>query len=172
MKRRVVITGIGVVTPIGKTVEDMWEGVARGGVWHWPDHPFDAANFPTKIAPKSKGSTSVANVDDPARYSHAGRNIHFAIGAGVQAVKDAGISDTTVDPPRFGVVPGRGRRPAGFSPVHEADLRSARRKTANSIWRSSPGPDFGNSTRSANSSKKPKCPPGIWRRCSTRKVRI
>jgi 3-oxoacyl-[acyl-carrier-protein] synthase II len=114
MKRRVVITGIGVVTPIGKTVEDMWKVLREGGSGIGRITHFDAGNFPTKIAAEVKGFDLGRYVDDPARYSHAGRNIHFAIGAGVQAVKDAGISDTTVEPPRFGVYLGAGEGQQDF----------------------------------------------------------
>jgi 3-oxoacyl-[acyl-carrier-protein] synthase II len=114
MKRRVVITGIGVVTPIGKTVEDMWKVLREGGSGIGRITHFDASNFPTKIAAEVKGFNLGTYVDNPERYSRAGRNVHFAIGAGVQAFKDSGIADGSVDPSRFGVYLGAGEGQQDF----------------------------------------------------------
>ena len=69
MKRRVVETGIGCVTPIGNDVETMWSSIraaAKSGVG--PISHFDASNFPTKFAAEVKGYDFSQYVDDPEAF--------------------------------------------------------------------------------------------------------
>lgn len=115
MTRRVVVTGIGCITPIGNTVEAMWESLreARNGVG--PITHFDATNFPTKFAAEVRDFDFDSCVDDPARFVDAGRNIRFAIGAATQAVRDSGIQDlSTLNPARFGIYLGAGEGQQDF----------------------------------------------------------
>ena len=113
MRRRVVVTGMGCITPIGKSVDTMWKALQQGtsGI-DWITH-FDASNFPTKFAAEVKGFDLAEYVDDPTRFQHTGRNIRYAIGAAVQAVKQSGIGDLT-DPTRFGVYLGAGEGQQDF----------------------------------------------------------
>ncbi len=114
MKRRVVVTGIGCVTPVGNDVKSTWESLceARSGIDHITH--FDASNFPTKFAAEVKGYDYADYVDQPARFEPAGRNVKFAIGAASQAIADSGIRDLDLDPARFGVYLGAGEGQQDF----------------------------------------------------------
>ncbi len=114
MRRRVVVTGLGCVTPVGNDVPAMWESLreSRSGIANITH--FDAANFPTRIAGEVKGYDFRAYAQDPARFEHAGRNIRFAIGAAHQAVHDAGLPEIDLDPTRFGVYLGAGEGQQDF----------------------------------------------------------
>ena len=113
MRRRVVVTGMGCITPIGKSVDTMWSALQQGtsGI-DWITH-FDASNFPTKFAAEVKSFDLADYIEDTARFQHTGRNIRYAIGAAVQAVKQAGIGDLS-DPTRFGVYLGAGEGQQDF----------------------------------------------------------
>lgn len=115
MKRRVVVTGIGCITPLGNTAEDMWKALqeSRNGVG--PITHFDASRFPTRFAAEVRGFDFDSLVDDPARFADAGRNIRFAIGAATQAVSDSHLQDYAgLDPARFGVYLGSGEGQQDF----------------------------------------------------------
>lgn len=114
MKRRVVVTGIGVITPVGNTVEAMWNVLKAGGSGIGRITHFDASNFPTKIAAEVRDFDLSRYVSDPKLYQYAGRNIHFALGAGVQAYRDSGLSAGSVAPERFGVYLGAGEGQQDF----------------------------------------------------------
>jgi 3-oxoacyl-[acyl-carrier-protein] synthase II len=115
MKRRVVVTGVGAVTPIGNDVATMWKAQQSSQNGVGPISHFDATHFPTKFAAEVKGFNFDACVDDPARFADAGRNIRFAIGAARQAVTDSGIHDDRhFDPARFGVYLGAGEGQQDF----------------------------------------------------------
>jgi 3-oxoacyl-[acyl-carrier-protein] synthase II len=115
MRRRVVVTGIGAVTPIGNTVEAMWESLqnARSGIGSITH--FDASHFPTKFAAEVKNFDIREYVDDPKRFEFSGRNIRFAVGAARQAIDDSGLLDSKLDPSRFGVYLGAGEGQQDFS---------------------------------------------------------
>lgn len=116
MRRRVVVTGIGAITPIGNTVEDMWKSLQEAKSGIGPITHFDASHFPTTFAAEVKNFDLKNYVDDPRRFQHCGLNIRFAIGAARQAVDDSGVMDT-VDPSRFGIylVRVKGSRISGVS---------------------------------------------------------
>lgn len=116
MRRRVVITGMGCITPVGQTIDTMWESLmaARSGIG-WITH-FDASKFPTKFASEVKGFDLAKYIPDADRFKLCGRNIHFAIGAAVQAVNDAGLNDfKDLDPAMFGVYLGAGEGAQDFN---------------------------------------------------------
>jgi len=108
MRLRVVVTGMGCVTPVGNNVEDMWASLRRCDNGVGPITHFPADDFPTRFAAEVKGYSVADYVDDPERFAHASPNILFAIGAAKQAMADSGLSDTDLDPPRFGVYLGAG----------------------------------------------------------------
>src|SRR6188474_3469693 len=103
MRRRVVVTGMGCVTPIGNTVESMWESLQEGRSGIDKITHFDASSFPTKFAAEVKGFDLADYVETPERFEYAGHNIRYAIGAATQAVRDAGLDESQYDPARFGV---------------------------------------------------------------------
>ncbi len=115
MRRRVVVTGIGAVTPIGNSVDAMWQSLQEaksgiGSITH-----FDASHFPTKFAAEVKGFDLANYVDDPKRFEFSGLNIRFAVGAAKQAMDDSGLLDGKLDPARFGVYLGAGEGQQDFS---------------------------------------------------------
>ncbi len=114
MRNRVVVTGIGCITPVGNNIDTMWNSLCEsksgiGSITH-----FDASNFPTQFAAEVKDYDFTKFVDDPDRFEHAGRNIRFAIGAASQAMADSGILDHNLDPARFGVYLGAGEGQQNF----------------------------------------------------------
>jgi 3-oxoacyl-[acyl-carrier-protein] synthase II len=115
MRRRVVVTGIGCVTPGGNDVPTFWNSLREAQSHVDYITHFDAANFPTKFAAEVKGYDFSTQVDDPSRFADAGRNIRFAIGAANQAVGDSGLFDSSLDPGRFGVYLGAGEGQQDFN---------------------------------------------------------
>jgi 3-oxoacyl-[acyl-carrier-protein] synthase II len=115
MRRRVVVTGMGCVTPIGNTVADTWKALQekKSGV-DYITH-FDASGFPTKFAAEVKNFNLSDYIPNTERFEFAGRNIRYAIGAAVQAVKNSGIDDSKVDPRRFGIYLGAGEGQQDFN---------------------------------------------------------
>ncbi|SMP05534.1 3-oxoacyl-[acyl-carrier-protein] synthase II [Desulfurobacterium pacificum] len=107
MKRRVVITGLGVVSPAGSNVEKFWENITAGKPCIGKISKFDASEFPVQIAGEVKDF-------DPLEYFEkkdvrkTDPFIQYAVGAAVQAVKSAGLEDSNVDPERVGVLIGSG----------------------------------------------------------------
>lgn len=114
MRRRVVVTGMGCVTPIGNTVESMWKALQEGQSGIDKITHFDASSFPTKFAAEVKDFNLADYVDDPQRFEYAGLNIRFAIGAATQAIRNAGLTDGDFDPARFGVYLGAGEGQQDF----------------------------------------------------------
>jgi 3-oxoacyl-[acyl-carrier-protein] synthase II len=115
MRRRVVVTGIGVITPVGIEIESMWKVLREGGSGIGYISHFDASKFPTKIAAEVKDFDLSRYVEHPDRFAYAGRNIRFAIGAATEAVRDSGILDMSLDPARFGVYLGAGEGQQDFA---------------------------------------------------------
>jgi 3-oxoacyl-[acyl-carrier-protein] synthase II len=115
MRRRVVVTGIGAITPVGNDVESMWKVLREGGSGIGRITHFDASKFPTKIAAEVKNFDLARYVDDPSRYAWSGRNITFAIAAAKEAVKGSGVLDAPLDPSRFGVYLGAGEGQQDFA---------------------------------------------------------
>src|SRR5262245_4657726 len=113
MRRRVVVTGMGCVTPLGTTVPELWANLkeSKSGVGFTT--LFDAKNFPTRISAEVR-DWSLADVgEDEATWAKRGRHTRFAIGAAKQAVDDSGVSGS-VDPDRFGVYLGAGEGQQDF----------------------------------------------------------
>lgn len=107
-RRRVVITGLGIVSPVGNTVEEAWQNIlaGRSGIAHVTK--FDASTFPAQIAGEVKNFdiTDYISAKDARRMDTF---IHFGMAAGIQAVRDAGLDkEHTVDPERIGVAIGSG----------------------------------------------------------------
>ncbi|MCH5373826.1 MAG: beta-ketoacyl-[acyl-carrier-protein] synthase II, partial [Planctomycetes bacterium] len=103
MRRRVVITGTGVINPMGHDVETVWEGLKEGRSGVGYITIFDASSFPTRISAEIKDWDISQAVDDPERWADRGRHTKFAAGAAKQAVNSSGILDSAIDPTRLGV---------------------------------------------------------------------
>lgn len=114
MRRRVVVTGIGWVTPLGWEIEAVWRRLLAGesGIGHISI--FDARSFPTKIAAEVRGWDLSDVGEDPAEWKHQGRHTQFAVGAAKKAVADSGLLDGKLAPERFGVYTGCGEGQQDF----------------------------------------------------------
>jgi 3-oxoacyl-[acyl-carrier-protein] synthase II len=80
MRHRVVVTGIGCVTPLGNNVEQMWDSLKRCANGVGPITHFPAEDFPTRFAAEVKDFSIADYVDDPERFVHSSPNILYAIG--------------------------------------------------------------------------------------------
>lgn len=100
---RVVVTGLGAITPLGKTVSDYWDGLEKGVSGASAIELFDTSKFKTRFACEIKDF-------DPTTYLEKkearkiDRYCQFALIASDEAVKDAGISKENVNPDRVGVI--------------------------------------------------------------------
>lgn len=124
MRQRVVVTGMGCVTPVGNNVEQMWESLRRCANGVGPITHFPADDFPTRFAAEVKDYSVADYVDDPSRFEHSSPNILFAIGAASQAMADSGLSDGDFDPPRFGIYLGAGEGGQDFQRYMSVIARS------------------------------------------------
>ncbi len=104
--RRVVVTGIGAITPLGNNAADTWENMKKGKNGIAPITSFDTEKFKAKLAAEVKGfdPKEYLDVNDVLRTD---RYAQLAIGAAQQAVEDSGIRGT-VAPERFSVIFGTG----------------------------------------------------------------
>jgi len=114
MKRRVVVTGLGCVTPLGSDVETVWKRLLNGESAVDYITRFDASSFPTKIAAEVKNWDLSEVGEDPKYWANQGLHTQFAVGAAKKAVADSGIMDISFDPLRFGVYTGSGEGQQDF----------------------------------------------------------
>ena len=119
MRRRVVITGMGYVTPLGAEIETVWRRLlaSESGIDYIT--LFDASNFPTKIAAEVRDWDLTDVGLDPVEWRHQGRHTHFAVGAAKKAMADSGIEDAKIDPTRFGIYTGSGEGRQDFDRFSE-----------------------------------------------------
>jgi 3-oxoacyl-[acyl-carrier-protein] synthase II len=115
MRRRVVITGIGCITPMGTDVQQVWEGLKQGASGVGYTSIFDASRFPTRISAEVRDWDISHEGEDPQVWKLRGRHTRFAAGAAKKAVLDSGLLDLrTLDPTRFGVYLGSGEGQQDF----------------------------------------------------------
>jgi 3-oxoacyl-[acyl-carrier-protein] synthase II len=113
-RRRVVITGMGCVTPLGVKVEQLWKNLMAGASGVGLTTVFDASRFPTKISAEVRDWTIADEGQDEKLWSFCGRHTRFAAGAAVQAMRDAGLEKGLGDPTRLGVYLGSGEGQQDF----------------------------------------------------------
>ena len=105
MTRRVVVTGMGAVTPLGLTVEETWAGLVAGRSGVARITQFDASSYPVQIAGEVKGFDPTKFIDFKEARRIA-RCSQLAIAAGAEAMADAGLGTSAPEPERSGVVMG------------------------------------------------------------------
>jgi 3-oxoacyl-[acyl-carrier-protein] synthase II len=105
--KRVVVTGIGTLTPLGNTLNDFWQGLIAGKSGAAPITLFDAAKFKTRFACELKGYDPL-NYFDRKDARKLDRYCQLALAASDEAVKHAGISLENVNPDRTGVISASG----------------------------------------------------------------
>jgi 3-oxoacyl-[acyl-carrier-protein] synthase II len=115
MRRRVVITGVGCVTPLGTSVGELWEALKQGASGVGYTSIFDASRFPTRISAEVRNWDVGHSGLDPQVWNRRGRHTRFAAGAAQQAVDDSGVLAGTLDPARFGVYLGSGEGQQDFA---------------------------------------------------------
>jgi 3-oxoacyl-[acyl-carrier-protein] synthase II len=106
-QRRVVVTGLGCVAPVGNTVADAWTALVAGKSGIATITKFDATPFTTHFAGEVKGF----NIEDyiPAKEArHMDTFIHYGMAAGIQAIQDSGLTVTETNAERIGVIIGSG----------------------------------------------------------------
>lgn len=114
MTRRVVVTGMGMVVPLGSDLSVVWRRILNGESGVDYTTLFDASLFPTKIAAEVRDWDLSDVGENPNDWQHQGRHSHFAIGAAKKAVADAGLDPAKLDPSRFGVYTGCGEGQQDF----------------------------------------------------------
>jgi len=108
MKRRVVVTGMGVLTPVGNDVASTWRALVSGASGAADITKFDATTFPVRFACELKGFDPLQYMDRK-EAKRADGYAQYSIAASVQAMKDAGLENGSVgDPDRIGVIVGSG----------------------------------------------------------------
>ncbi|NLK41919.1 MAG: beta-ketoacyl-[acyl-carrier-protein] synthase family protein [Planctomycetes bacterium] len=126
MRHRVVITGMGVVCPLGHNTEQMWKGLMTGQSGAAATTLFDASTFPTQFDAEVKGFDLSRFVRHYDLHKNGNRGTQFALGACVQACQQAGIDVETsapgdgIDRQRMGIYLGAGEGPVNFEPFFEA----------------------------------------------------
>ena len=114
-RRRVVITGMGCVTPLGVTVEQLWDNLKAAKSAVGLTTVFDASKFPTKISAEVRDWSVADEGEDSKRWEFCGRHTRFAAGAALQAMRDAGLEKgLPADPTRLGVYLGSGEGQQDF----------------------------------------------------------
>lgn len=106
-KRRVVVTGMGTVSPVGNTVAESWDNVVEGRSGIGPITRFDVSAFPTRIGGEVKDFEPSEHID-PKQVRKTDPFIHYGVAASKQAWSDSGLSIETTDPARIGVAVGAG----------------------------------------------------------------
>jgi 3-oxoacyl-[acyl-carrier-protein] synthase II len=121
-KRRVVVTGLGILSPVGNDLDSSWEGIVNGRSGIGPITHFDASAFPTRIAGEVKNfdpSVWVAAKDikkmDPF--------VHYGVAASMMAIQNAGLEIADRDAERIGVAIGAGI--GGLRGIEETTLKYA-----------------------------------------------
>lgn len=106
-RRRVVVTGLGVISPVGNTVQESWDNIVAGRSGIGPITRFDASTFKSRIAGEVKGF-DVAAYLAPKEARRMDVFIHYGMAAGIQAMKDSGLEVTPENATRIGVNIGSG----------------------------------------------------------------
>ena len=107
-RRRVVVTGVGVINPLGNDIDTLWANLKEGKSGVGYTSIFDASNFPTKISAEVKDWDIADAVSDPELWKLRGRHTRFAAGAAFQAFQASGVNDHIKERRRFGVYMGSG----------------------------------------------------------------
>ena len=106
-RRRVVVTGLGVISPVGNTVAEAWENLVAGKSGIGPITRFDASAFSTRIAGEVKGFDCAAYLS-PKEARRMDVFIHYGMAAGIQAIRESGLEVTDENAERIGVNIGSG----------------------------------------------------------------
>lgn len=115
-RRKVVITGLGIISPVGNTIEQAWQNILAGRSGINRISRFDASNFPVQIAGEVR-DFDVAQYIPPRDARRMDLFIHYGIAAGIEAIRDAGLEANPDNADRIGISIGSG---IGGLPVIES----------------------------------------------------
>lgn len=106
-KRRVVVTGLGIISPVGSSIKSAWDAIVAGQSGIGPISKFDVSAFPVRIggAVRDFDVTQYITPKDARRMDEF---MHYGVAAGIQAVADSGIDFSKLDADRCGAVCGAG----------------------------------------------------------------
>ena len=124
-RRRVAVTGLGLVTPVGNDVGTVWSALLAGRSGVAPISLFDASGFPVRIAAEVKGFDLDHAIDDRKLLKSANRSHRFALAAADQAMSDAGVRPTSGDAARWGCVVGTGMMGVPFDALADVQRSAA-----------------------------------------------
>ena len=122
MNHRVVITGIGWITPMGHNIEDVWRRLLAGESGIARTTLFDASTFPTTISAEVKDFALDSHVRDLEKHRSVGRNTQFALASCAQAWKNAKLDGAKLDLDRVGIYLGSGEGSLDFEAYSGAAL--------------------------------------------------
>src|SRR5271169_5177128 len=105
--RKVVITGIGLITPIGLSTEESWKKCVSGSSGIGPVTRFPVDQYPTRIAGEIKGF-DVSKYFEPKEARRFDLFNHYAVGAALDALRDSKLEITLANAERVGVIIGSG----------------------------------------------------------------
>ncbi len=130
-RKRVVVTGTGIISPLGFGVEENWKALLEGRSGLGKITLFDASRFPTKIASEVKNFNIKNFFPDADGLGPAGRNTQFAVAAAQMAYQQAGLDKFDYDPFRAGVYLGSGEGGQDFFNFVDVILKSCEGNTVN-----------------------------------------
>jgi 3-oxoacyl-[acyl-carrier-protein] synthase II len=108
MRRRVAITGLGLVTPLGNSTAATWRALMAGQSGIAPITAFDAAGYPVRIAGEVKNFNPPVEGANGKLLKYATRHTRFALAAAAEAIEDAGVAPAPETAARWGCVAGSG----------------------------------------------------------------
>src|SRR5262245_3915551 len=114
-RRRVAITGVGMVTPVGRDAPTSWASVLAGRSGIGLIRQFDASGFPVRIGAEVKDDSLAAGLCEPNLLKFAARSHRFALAAAGEALADAGIRPSPATSRRWGLSVGAGMLGVTFS---------------------------------------------------------
>ncbi|MFK7961700.1 MAG: beta-ketoacyl synthase [Phycisphaerales bacterium] len=122
-QRRIVITGMGWVTPLGHSLDAVWKRLTNGESGVRPIDRFDAGSFPTTFAASIRDYDYRSFLADPEVHAHAGQHSQYALGAAVQAWRQSGLGDVSeLDRRRVGIYLGAGEGVLDFEGYARTNL--------------------------------------------------
>jgi 3-oxoacyl-(acyl-carrier-protein) synthase len=125
-RRRVAITGIGMVTPVGNDAPTTWAKLVGGRSGVAPIASFDARGFPTRIGAEIGTSTWKSIITDRKLLKFASRSHRFALAAAEEALRDAGIRPEPSTRRRWGLTVGAGMMGVAFNELETVHAQCAR----------------------------------------------
>jgi len=121
-KRRVVVTGMGILSPLGNDLKSSWDGIVNGRSGIGPITHFDASAFSTRIAGQVKDFDAAAWIA-PKDIKKMDPFVHYGVAASMMAIADAGLDINEADAERIGVAIGAGI--GGLKGIEETTLKWA-----------------------------------------------